>query len=192
MEPHQLARVDGWLRQSDPRLRTTSKGYQLHQSMTVLGAGGLAGRRGWNDADAFFRMLPDDHTDFIFSVVGGQWGFVGCTGVLLLYALLFVCGVEIASATSDAFGRMLAVGVLAMFFTQLVVNAGMTMGLMPITGMTLPLISYGGSSLLANCAALGLLVNVGQARPISLGRRPFEFGRRREKPPAPFGPLAEG
>jgi rod shape determining protein RodA len=189
MEHHQLERVDGWLRQGEAKVRT-GKGYQLHQSITVMGAGGLAGRSGWNDADAFFRMLPDDHTDFIFSVVGGQWGFVGCAGALALYAILFVFGVEIAWETTDAFGRLLAVGVLAMLFTQLVVNAGMAMGLMPITGMTLPFISYGGSSLVVNCAAVGLLVNVGQRRPISFARRPFEFGRRQDKPPAPFGPLA--
>jgi rod shape-determining protein RodA len=188
MEPHQLSRIDGWLRQDDPTVRK-NKGYQLHQSIVILGAGGLTGRKGWYEADTFFRILPEDHTDFIFSVVGGQWGFAGCAAVLFLYAVIFIFGVEIATATNDAFGRMLAVGVLAMLFTQLVINVGMTMGLMPITGMTLPLISYGGSSLLVNCAALGLLVNVGQRRPRLLSRRPFEFGERQEKP-VPFGPLA--
>jgi rod shape determining protein RodA len=158
--------------------------------MMVMGAGGATGRLDWNNAEAFFRMLPADHTDFIFSVVGGQWGFAGCAAVLFLYAVIFLCGVEIATATNDAFGRLLAVGVLAMLFTQLVINVGMTMGLMPITGMTLPLVSYGGSSLLVNCAALGLLVNVGQRRPRLLSRRPFEFGDRQNKS-VPFGPLAQ-
>ncbi|HUS46741.1 MAG TPA: FtsW/RodA/SpoVE family cell cycle protein [Phycisphaerae bacterium] len=188
MKSHQVDRIDGWLRQGNPAVRM-GKGYQLHQSKMIFGAGGLTGRGDWYDADTFFRMLPDDHTDFIFSVVGGQWGFVGCLAVLFLYAVIFVFGVEIASITHDAFGRLLAVGVLALLFTQLVINIGMTMGLMPITGMTLPLVSYGGSSLVVNCAALGLLVNVGQRRPILLGKRPFEYGDRAPKPPAPFGPL---
>ena len=190
MEPHQLRRIDGWLRQADPAVRK-GKGYQLHQSMMVMGAGGLWGRTGWYDADSFFHVVPEDHTDFIFAVVGGQWGLVGCAGVLVLYGVVLLFGIEIASITTDAFGRLLAGGVLAMLFTQLVVNVGMTLGLMPITGMTLPLVSYGGSSLLVNCAALGLLVNVGQRRPILMGKRPFEFGPRKERPPAPFGPLAE-
>jgi cell division protein FtsW (lipid II flippase) len=189
MEPHQLSRIDGWLRQDDPAVRK-NKGYQLHESMVILGSGGLTGRKGWNESDSFLKILPEDHTDFIFSVVGGQWGFMGCAAVLVLYAIIFLFGVEIATATNDAFGRLLAVGVLAMLFTQLVINVGMTMGLMPITGMTLPFISYGGSSLVVNCAAIGLLVNVGQHRPRLLSRRPFEFGERQEKPVA-FGPLAE-
>jgi cell division protein FtsW (lipid II flippase) len=137
-------------------------------------------------------MLPDDHTDFIFSIVGGQWGFLGSAAVLFLYGVIFVFGVEIAVITYDPFGRLLAVGVLALLFSQIVINVGMTMGLMPITGMTLPLVSYGGSSLVVNCAALGLLVNVGQRRPILLSKRPFEHGDRKEKPPAPYSPLADG
>lgn len=188
MELHQLNRVDGWLRQ-DSNDVNMNKGYQLHQSKIILGSGAWTGRGDWNDKDRFFRILPEDQTDFIFSVVGGQWGFLGCLAVLFLYGVIFVFGVEIASITNDAFGRLLAVGVLALLFTQLVINIGMTMGLMPVTGMTLPLVSYGGSSLVINCAALGLLVNVGQRRPITLARRPFEYGERPEKPPAPFGPL---
>lgn len=190
MKRHQIERIDGWLRQGDPDV-LQSKAYQLHQSKMILGAGGWSGRGEWNDTDTYFQMLPDDHTDFIFSVIGGQWGFRGCLALLVLYAVIFVFGIEIAAGTNDAFGRLLAIGVLALLFTQLVINIGMTMGLMPITGMTLPLVSYGGSSLLVNCAAIGLLVNVGQRRPMSLGRRPFEYGRKKEKPPAPYGPLAE-
>ncbi len=174
MEIHQLNRIDGWLRQSDPKVKM-GKAYQLYESKMILGAGGISGRSEWNDDDTYFRSLPEDETDFIFSVVGGQWGFLGCLAVLGLYGVIFVFGMEISSITNDPFGRLLAVGVLALLFSQLVINAGMTMGMMPITGMTLPLISYGGSSLVVNCAALGLLVNVGQRRPILLGKRPFEY-----------------
>jgi rod shape-determining protein RodA len=182
MEWHQIKRIDGWLRQGDPEV-TRGRGYQLHQSKIVLGSGHWTGRGDWNNTDTFFRMLPDDHTDFIFSVIGGQWGFVGCMALLGLYGVIFVLGIEIATVTNDPFGRLLAVGVLALLFTQITVNVGMTMGITPVTGMTLPLVSYGGSSLVVNCFALGLLVNVGRHRPIMLGKRPFEFGQPREKEP---------
>ena len=173
MRSHQLRRVSGWLRQGAGEVQI-DEGYQLAQAKMMLGSGCAAGRSGWNDADAYFRPLPDDHTDFIYAVIGGQWGFVGAGGVLAIYAVIFLFGVGIAVGTYDAFGRMLAVGVLALLLSQILINIGMTLGLMPITGMTLPMISYGGSSLVVNCAAMGLLVNVGMRRPILLGRRPFE------------------
>ncbi len=166
-------RVAAWLRPDDERLQR-DKGYQPRQARLVLGAGGFTGRTDWNNNDAFFRVLPDDHTDFIFCVIGGQYGLLGCLGVLVLYGVIFLFGFEIAMITYDPFARLLVVGVLALLFSQIVINVGMTMGLTPVTGMTLPWISYGGTSLVVNCAALGLLVNVGQHRPILLGKRPFE------------------
>lgn len=169
-------RVAAWLRPDDPRL-AQNEGYQARQGRLVLGSGGVNGRSDWNNTDSFFSVLPDDHTDFIFCVIGGQWGFIGCLVVLLLYGVIFVFGTEIAVITYDPFGRLLAVGVLALLFTQVVINVGMTLGLTPVTGMTLPWISYGGTSLIVNCAAMGLLVNVGQHRPVLLGKRPFEFGQ---------------
>ncbi|MBL7133866.1 MAG: rod shape-determining protein RodA [Phycisphaerae bacterium] len=190
MKRHQVSRIVGWLRQDQERV-IQGTGYQLHQSKMVLGAGCLTGQRQDSLVHEYFRMLPDDHTDFIFSVVGGQWGLLGCLAVLLCYGVIFIFGVEIAVSTYDPFGRLLAVGVMALLFSQLFINVGMTMGLMPITGMTLPLISYGGSSLVVNCLALGLLVNVGQRRPMLLSKRPFEFGRKKEKPPSPYGPFSE-
>jgi cell division protein FtsW (lipid II flippase) len=174
MRPHQLSRIEGWLSQAD--LQDTEKGYQLAQSKMVLGAGRWIGDRDWSEGQIFFQMLPEEHTDFIFSVIGGRWGFVGCVGVLFLYAMILLFGAEIAAITDDAFGRLLAVGVLALLFSQIVINTGMTIGLMPVTGMTLPLVSYGGSSLVVNGAALGLLVNVGQRRPYLLAPKPFEYG----------------
>jgi rod shape-determining protein RodA len=181
MEIHQLRRIDGWLRQGQAKL-AAGRGYQQDKSKTTLAAGGATGWPRSRDADTYLALLPDDHTDFIFSVVGGKWGFAGCAFVLGLYAVIFLFGIEIATVTYDPFGRLLAVGVLALLLAQIFINVGMTMGLMPITGMTLPLVSYGGSSLVVNCAALGLLVNVGQRRPILLGRRPFEHGEKRERP----------
>lgn len=190
MKRHQILRIDGWLRQGDERVRS-GIGYQLYRSKMILGSGCLTGRLEWNDADSYFRSLPDDHTDFIFSVVGGQWGLIGCAVVLGCYAIIFLFGFEIAAVTVDPFGRLVAVGVLGLLLSQIFINVGMTMGLMPITGMTLPLVSYGGTSLVVNCAALGLLVNVGLRRPMRLNRRPFEYGQKKAKPPQPFGPLAE-
>ncbi|MDP6542968.1 MAG: FtsW/RodA/SpoVE family cell cycle protein [Phycisphaerae bacterium] len=189
MKSHQLKRIDGWLRQEESGI-SRGIGYQLHQSKMIMGSGRWTGRSDWNNTATYFQMLPDDHTDFIFSVIGGQWGLLGCLGVLFLYGLIFLFGVEIAIVTYDPFGRLLAVGVLALLASQILINIGMTVGLGPITGMTLPLISYGGSSLVVNCAALGLLVNVGYHRPMLLSRRPFEHGERRSKPPAPYGPIA--
>ena len=190
MAHHQVRRIDGWIRQADPEIYR-DKGFHLRLSKIVLGSGKMGGRSRDVREDVYFRMLPDDHTDFILSVIGGQWGFVGCAALLFLYAVIFLFGVEIAVITYDPFSRLLAVGVLGLLFSQLAINIGMTMGLMPITGMTLPLVSYGGSSLVVNCVALGLLVNVGQRRPILLGRRPFEHGEKKDKPPAPYGPLSD-
>ena len=190
MQRHQAERIEGWLRQDEPGI-IQAQGYQLRRSKMVLASGQWTGRRNWSQTNSYFRMLPEDHTDFIFSVVGGQWGLLGCLAVLGLYLIVIVFSMEIATATHDPFGRLLALGVLALLSAQVVINVSMTLGLMPITGVTLPFISYGGSSLVVNCMALGLLVNVGRHRPILLGKRPFEHGQRKEKPPSPYGPLAD-
>ncbi|MDD4062148.1 MAG: FtsW/RodA/SpoVE family cell cycle protein, partial [Kiritimatiellae bacterium] len=188
MEPHQLDRISGWLRQDDDSV-ALGKGYQLRQSMIVLGAGKVWGSRDWVDGQYYFRMLPEEHTDFIFSVIAGNWGFVGCLIIFGFYAVIVVVGVEIAATTNDPFGRLLAGGVTGLMVAQFFINVGMTMGLMPITGMTLPLVSYGGSSLVINCAALGLLVNVAQRRPILLSRRPFEHKENTSH--LPYRPLED-
>jgi rod shape-determining protein RodA len=190
MKHHQISRIVGWLRQDSEEIARGS-GYQLRQSKMVLGAGCLTGQPTASRLQEYFRMLPEDHTDFIFSVIGGRWGLLGCLAILFFYGVIFLFGVEIATTTNDPFGRLLAVGVLAILFSQIAINVSMTMGLMPITGITLPLVSYGGSSLITNFIALALLINVGVRRPILLNRRPFEFGEKRQKPPQPYGPLAD-
>jgi cell division protein FtsW (lipid II flippase) len=175
MRKHQLERVVGWLRQSDRKL-AGDMGYQLRMSMIVLGTGGTTGKAAADVGESYFHMLPEEHTDFIFAVIGGHWGFAGCVGVLLIYCVIVIAGAVIASGTDDPFGRLVAVGVMALLVTQMFINIGMTMGMVPITGMTLPLVSFGGSSLVINAVALGLLVNVGMRQSIAFGRRPFEFG----------------
>ncbi len=181
----QTARIEGWLRQGDPRV-ALNEGFQLRWSMITLATGEWLGRRQDNRpyGDVLplaLNQLPEDHTDFIFSVIGGRWGFLGCLALLAMYAVIFVFGLEIATITYDPFGRLLVVGVLGLLLSQLFISVGMTMGLMPITGMTLPLVSYGGTSLVVNCAALGLLVNVGQRRPVLLAPHPFEYGQKKDK-----------
>lgn len=186
MRSHQVSRVYGWIKQADPdpdvrRRVARTTGFQLQKSMIILGSGGVRGQRLIDQKNLYFRMLPDDHTDFIYAVIGGQWGLLGCAGVIIVYAGIFICGGEIAAVTNDPFARLLVVGVLALLGTQVFINVGMTMGLMPITGMTLPLVSFGGSSMLVNAVALGLVVNVGLRRPMMLGRKPFEYGGQGEE-----------
>ncbi len=192
MKHHQRSRIEGWLLQPDPLVEVDSRnGFQLQNSMIILGSGGMSGQDVLDQKNLYFRMLPDDHTDFIYAVIGGEWGFMGCVGVMLIYLAIFFCGAEIAGTTDDPFGRLVVVGVLGLLLAQLLINVGMTMGLAPITGMTLPMVSYGGSSMVVNCVAMGLLINVAQRRPILLGPKPFEYGRGRLIEPATYGPLFE-
>jgi cell division protein FtsW (lipid II flippase) len=182
MASHQFSRVSGWLRQDDPDV-AMNEGYQLMTGKMLLAAGGVDGVSAREMVQ--FDLPPDSHTDFAFTVIGARFGLLGCGGVLLLYIAIFVCGLAISLRTYDPFGRLLAVGIVGLLFSQVVVNVGMTVGLFPITGMTLPLVSYGGSSLLVNCAALGLLVNVANHPTMRIGPRPFEHGeKRRVEPPA--------
>lgn len=150
-------------------------GYQLIGSLGALGNGGLLGR-GWGQGTyvRFDTLLPAKENDFIFAIIGEQWGFLGCAGVLACYAVIVIAGLEIAVATKDPFGRLLAVGVVGLFATQTMINVGMTIGLTPITGVNLPFVSSGGSSLVANFVLVALLINISQTRPFMLARRPFE------------------
>ncbi len=141
-----------------------SEGYHLIQSKVAIGSGGLTGK-GWGmGTQNTHGALPERHTDFVFSVVGEEWGFAGCVFVLgLLFGIMLLC-LDVAYSTNDPFGRLLVAGVCMMIFIQTVVNVGMTIGLMPITGLTLPLVSFGGSSLMTSMAGLSLVVNVGMRR----------------------------
>lgn len=152
-----------------------SSGMQLVRSKAALGSGGLLGQ-GWGHGTYVeYNFLPDRHNDFVFAIVGHQWGFAGCVVVLLCYAVIVVAGVEIATVTSEPLGRLLAMGVVCLIAAQALINLGMTVGLMPITGMTLPFVSYGGSSLGTNFLAIALLISVSQHRPFMLAKKPFEW-----------------
>lgn len=176
MTDYQKKRIQVLLRQNDDDSRwQLNEGYQLTQSKIAVGSGGLAGQ-GFHEG-AFFRhdLLPEEHNDFIFAVLAHQWGFIGCNIVLLCYLVIFVAGLTVATMTSDPFGRLLAVGLCALIFVQTAINISMTIGLAPITGITLPFVSQGGSALITNYMALGLLISVARRRVIDIARRPFEF-----------------
>lgn len=160
------------------------EGYQLHHSKVALGSGGLFGQGPWQGTYVRYSFLPDRHNDFIYAILGHQWGLAGCMIVIMLYVLIVIGGVEVATATDDPFGRLLVVGVIALMTAQVFVNVGMTVGLMPITGMTLPFVSFGGSSLITNFIAVGLLLNVSRYRPLLIANRPFEFDDEPDEQPA--------
>lgn len=154
-----------------------SSGYQLVQSKNAIGSGGLLGQ-GWGQGIyATSSMLPDRHNDFVFAVIAHQWGLLGSLLVLIALAAIAILGVRIASGTTEPFARLLAVGVVTLLTTQALINIGMALGMLPITGMTLPFVSYGGSSLLTNCIAVGLLISVAQYRPFLFTVSPPEFTR---------------
>jgi rod shape determining protein RodA len=146
-------------------------GYHLIRSKYAVASGGASGYGFGKGPFIKYNFLPERHNDFIFAIIAHQWGFWGCLGLLGLYVIIVSCGLEIAANNTDPFGRLLAIGIVAMFVVEVIINVGMTVGLMPITGLTLPFVSYGGSSLLVSMASVGLLNNIGRCRPFSLARK---------------------
>jgi rod shape determining protein RodA len=144
----------------DPHSDPKGSGYQIIQSKIAIGSGGLIGQGYLKGTQNRLDFLPAQHTDFIFSVVAEEEGFLGVIVILSLYYVLITRGLRAAQRANDTFGTLLATGVVAMIATQLFMNVGMTLGLMPITGVPLPLMSYGGSSLMATFISIGLLLNV--------------------------------
>jgi rod shape determining protein RodA len=141
---------------ADPR----DSGYHLRQSEIAIGAGGISGEGYERGTQSGGRFIPEQHTDFIFTVVGEEGGFAACVVLLLLYLLLLERGVAVMADCDDPLGRLLAAGVLSMLTFHVVVNVGMTTGIMPVVGVPLPFFSYGLSSLLVNLVAVGLLLSV--------------------------------
>lgn len=147
-------------------------GYHLIRSKYAVASGRIKGYGFRRGPFIKYNFLPTRHNDFIFAVIAHQWGFLGCLTLLGLFVIIVGCGLEIAVHNTDPFGRLLAVGIVAMFAVEVIVNVSMTLGLMPITGLTLPLVSYGGSSLLVSMASVGLLNNIGRHRPFSVAPKP--------------------
>jgi len=144
----------------DPNADTQGAGYQLRQARITVGSGGLIGTGLFNGPQTNGRFVPEQQTDFIFTVAGEELGFLGSGAILILYLILLMRAFSIARRTNDPFGRLVCTGVIAWFSFQIFENIGMTMGLMPMTGVPLPFISYGGSSMFATLIGVGLLQNV--------------------------------
>ena len=149
------------------------KGFQQEHAMIALGSGGVSGK-GFGQIPVG-QSVPEAHNDMIFALIGEQFGFLGSAVELGAYIVLFAAGIEISAATREPFGRLIALGIVAMLAGQTFINLMVATRLMPVTGVTLPFVSYGGSSLLASYMAAGLLLNVGQNRPIVMARESFEF-----------------
>jgi rod shape determining protein RodA len=169
LKPYQVDRLTAFVNPSDnPR----GQGYQLNQSIIGIGAGQKTGRGANGATQTKLNFLPEHHTDFIFSVVGEAYGFLGCALVLSLYALLIWRGLRILTMAKNLYGALIAGGITVMLMFQVFVNVGMTIGIMPITGVPLPLMSYGGSSVLVTFLALGLLQSIYlQARDVAAAKR---------------------
>ena len=148
----------------DPAKDPLGGGYHLIQSRIAIGAGGFWGKGLNQGSQTQLNFIPEQHTDFIFSAIGEELGFIGCLGLLLVFWLLCWRLIMIAQTSKDNFGSLLAIGVLSMIVFQLIVNIGMTIGLAPVTGIPLPWISYGRSALLTNFIALGIVESVANYR----------------------------
>jgi rod shape determining protein RodA len=161
LKPYQVDRLTAFLNPSEDQ---SKESYQINQSLTAIGSGGKTGR-GDEATQTKLDFLPEHHTDFIFSVVGEEFGFVGAALVLSLFALLIWRALRILTTAKNLYGTLVAGGITAMLMFQVFVNVGMTIGIMPITGIPLPLMSYGGSSVLTTLMAIGLLQSIhAQAR----------------------------
>ncbi|WP_152654868.1 rod shape-determining protein RodA [Oceanobacillus sp. CFH 90083] len=156
-QSHQMDRIYGWL---DPAQYASDYGYQLQQAIMGIGSGQLSGA-GFNQGMQIQNgNVPEAHTDFIFTVIGEEYGFIGASILILLYFLLLYRITKVAYETDNLFGVYLCVGIIGILAFQVFQNIAMTIGLMPITGITLPFISYGGSSLVTNLLMIGLVISI--------------------------------
>jgi cell division protein FtsW len=160
--PYRVARIRGWLW---PERYPLDEGFQLLQSLYALGSGGWFGV-GLGSSRGKWNFIPNPETDFIFAIIGEELGLVGSVGVILLFSAVLFIGLKVAYAAEDGFGRTVALAITAWLVGQALVNIGTVIGLLPITGVTLPLVSVGGSSLVSTLVALGILVSIAR-RPVA-------------------------
>ena len=156
VKPYQLERLTVFL---DPGQDTSTAGYNLAQSLIAVGSGGLSGR-GNLATQTQLQFLPEHHTDFIFAVIGERWGFLGAAGLIVLYALFIWRALRISAMARDMYGSVVAGGIASVLLYEVLVNVGMTLGIMPVTGIPLPFISYGGAALITNLMLVGLLESI--------------------------------
>ncbi|WP_096189791.1 rod shape-determining protein RodA [Evansella halocellulosilytica] len=157
IKDHQLSRIYAWL---DPAGNISEEGYQLYHAIQGIGAGQLYGSGFGQGEKTQSGMIPELHTDFIFTVIGEEFGFVGATILIVVYFLLLYRMIIIAFTCNNTFGSYLVAGTIGLIVFQVFQNIGMTIGLMPITGLALPFVSYGGSALMTNMIAIGIVLNV--------------------------------
>ncbi len=148
----------------DPNKYKLGAGYHIIQSKVSIGSGGFWGKGILKGTQKKLKFIPEKHTDFIFSVIGEEVGFVGSVFVLLVYFIFFWYSIKLVSETKNKFNQLVLIGFISIIFFQMFINIGMTLGIMPITGIPLPFISYGGSSMLTNFFILGIIVNIGRNR----------------------------
>lgn len=157
LKDYQKSRLTVFL---DPNTDPLGAGYHIIQSKIAIGSGQLMGKGLFNGTQSQLNFLPENHTDFIFAVVGEELGFIGSVVILILYFILLYRGIIIAQTARDRFGALLATGITSMLGFHVLVNVGMTIGIMPVTGIPLPMMSYGVSSLTTNLVSIGILLNV--------------------------------
>lgn len=157
LKPHQLKRIQTFL---DPMLDPQGAGYNALQAKVAIGSGGLFGKGFLQGTQTQLRFIPAQWTDFIFCVIGEEFGFIGCAIVLLAFFILILRLLMLANSIKNKFTLLMLAGIASLFLGHIVVNVGMTVGLMPVIGIPLPFLSYGGSSLFANFIAIGLALNV--------------------------------
>ncbi|KUO51558.1 MAG: rod shape-determining protein RodA [Desulfitibacter sp. BRH_c19] len=160
LKDYQLMRLVVFLNPYEDGMGGRGAGYQLIQSQVAVGSGGLTGKGLFQGSQVQLNFLPEHHTDFIFSVVGEELGFIGAVIILALYFFLVYRSIDIMANAKDMFGVLMVAGITSMLVFHVFVNVGMAIGIMPITGLPLPLFSYGGSSMLANLIGLGIVLNV--------------------------------
>jgi len=144
----------------DPEVDPSGIGYHINQSKIAIGSGEFFGKGYLEGTQGPFRFLPEKHTDFIFAVFAEEWGFMGSVLLLSLYLLLILRGLDTANKAKDDFGRLLALGITFMFSIYFFINVGMTLGIMPVVGIPLPFMSYGGTALLSNYISIAVLINI--------------------------------
>jgi len=161
LRPYQKNRILDFLNPERSRL---GSGYHIIQSKIAVGSGGMAGKGFIKGTQSQLRFLPEQHTDFAFSVFAEEWGFLGCLLLIIIYLSLVLWGLNIARKCNDRFGALLAVGVTAMLFWHIVINIGMVIGMFPVVGVPLPFFSYGGTSMITSMVGIGILQNISMRR----------------------------
>jgi rod shape determining protein RodA len=187
LDDYQVARFAAF---ANPELDPRGVGYNTNQARIAIGGGGLLGKGLFQGTQTTGRFVPEQQTDFVFTVAGEELGFVGAGAIIVLLGVVLWRGLRAASRAGDDFGRIVAGGIVCWLGFQTFINIGMTLGITPVTGLPLPFVSYGGSAMIANLAAVGLLLNVGLRAPRPGGgdRRPVPAPRSERAPAAPGRP----